>query len=151
MYWELWNTQLTTPENAFGYRDQKHLSHKKRGKIQQAPWFPATLKNVFPLPTWRNASSQKAKYGIIRNVWRSYSQYITMSYGWNRTILMAKFSGAQHPKRWDPLKISLLLLESSWELISFESLAAIMHKQCSPNKRATVGCMFNLCEFNPPW
>lgn len=120
-------------------------------KIQAAPWFPATLKKCFSPSTWRNMSSWKARYGIIKNVWRSHSQYITMSYGWNRMILMAKCSWAQHPKCWVALKISLLLLESSWELISFENLAVITHQQCSPNKRATVGCMFNLCEFNPPW
>lgn len=63
---------------------------------------------------------------------------------------MAKFSGAQHAKCRVALKIRLLLLESGWKLISFENLAVIMHKQCSSSKRATAGCLFNLCVFNHP-
>lgn len=62
---------------------------------------------------------------------------------------MAKFSGAQHAKCRVALKIRLLLLESGWKLTSFQNLAVIMHKQCS-SKRATAGCMFNLCVFNHP-
>jgi len=90
------------------------------------------------------------------NVRGSDGQYITMSnlyycegsggiewYSW------PNFSGAQRAKCRVTLKIRLLLLESSWELISSENLAAIMHKQIS-SKRATVGCLFNLCAFNHP-
>lgn len=65
-------------------------------------------------------------------------------------VLMAKFSGPQHAKCQVALKFKLLLLQSSWEMISLENLAVIMHKQCCSSKTATVGCMFNLCAFNHP-